>query len=78
MQSGKVILTDADGVLLDWEYAFHNWMKERGYKPIKGFKRLYHIDIRFKLNEGEGKRLVNQFNESAATVSYTHLRAHET
>ena len=27
----KVILTDADGVLLNWGYAFDVWMMERGY-----------------------------------------------
>lgn len=74
MQAKKVILTDADGVLLDWEYAFHNWMKDRGHKTIKGFKRLYHIDIRFNISKDEGKRLVNQFNESAAIGHLPSLR----
>ena len=23
----KVILTDCDGVLIDWTYGFHDWMK---------------------------------------------------
>ena len=27
----KVILTDADGVLFDWSYAFDQWMKRHGY-----------------------------------------------
>lgn len=27
----KVILTDADGVLLDWEYAFDIWMQQHGF-----------------------------------------------
>lgn len=74
MQAGKVILTDADGVLLDWEYAFHSWMKGKGYKPIRGFKKLYHIDIRFDLKKNEGRRLVNQFNESAAIGHLPSLR----
>jgi FMN phosphatase YigB (HAD superfamily) len=26
----KVILTDADGVILDWEWAFAVWMEEHG------------------------------------------------
>jgi FMN phosphatase YigB (HAD superfamily) len=74
MQSGKVILTDADGVLLDWEYAFHSWMKEKGYKPIRGFKKLYHISVRFDLKKNEGRKLVNQFNESAAIGHLSSLR----
>lgn len=74
MQSAKVILTDADGVLLDWEYAFHTWMKAKGHKPIRGFKKLYHVDIRFDLSKKEGRRLVNQFNESAAIGHLPPLR----
>ena len=29
----KTILTDVDGVLLNWEYAFEVWMLEQGFKP---------------------------------------------
>ena len=29
----KLILVDCDGVLLDWQYSFLKWMKERGYNP---------------------------------------------
>ena len=31
MNKEKLILSDGDGVLLDWEWAFHVWMKEKGY-----------------------------------------------
>ena len=31
----KLILTDADGVLLDWEYAFNIWMTEKGYTLVE-------------------------------------------
>ncbi len=27
----KIILTDADGVLLDWEFAFGVWMEQHGF-----------------------------------------------
>ena len=27
----KIILTDCDGVLLDWEPAFYDWMQSKGY-----------------------------------------------
>ena len=26
----KIILTDIDGVVLNWAYAFHVWMSEQG------------------------------------------------
>ena len=28
MKKDRIILTDVDGVLLDWEFAFHTWMEE--------------------------------------------------
>ena len=31
----KVILTDCDGVLLNWEYAFITWMKRHGYSEVE-------------------------------------------
>ena len=27
----KIILTDIDGVMLDWEFAFHSWMDVHGH-----------------------------------------------
>ena len=30
----KVILTDCDGVILDWVYAFDQWMARHDYKII--------------------------------------------
>ena len=27
----KIIVTDCDGVLLDWENSFYEWMKSKGY-----------------------------------------------
>ena len=31
----KIILTDCDGVVLDWEFAFSNWMEHRGHFPCR-------------------------------------------
>jgi FMN phosphatase YigB (HAD superfamily) len=36
----KLILTDVDGVLLNWEYAFNIWMQRHGNKPWKNAKTL--------------------------------------
>lgn len=30
----KVILTDCDGVLMNWEYAFNTWMQAHGYEML--------------------------------------------
>jgi len=59
----KIILTDCDGVLLDWEGAFHKWMAERGY-TIKTIG-VYDISKAYGLEKKKGKRLVREFNESA-------------
>jgi FMN phosphatase YigB (HAD superfamily) len=59
----KIILTDCDGVLLDWEKAFIDWMTSKGYE--KKDNAVYDIDVAFDLPRNEGKRLVKEFNESA-------------
>ena len=64
--SDKVILTDCDGVLLDWEYAFTAWMKKHGYSPTTGLdKNDYDMGRRYGISVDEKERLVRMFNESA-------------
>lgn len=59
----KIILTDCDGVLMDWSSAFYQWMENKGYeKTVAG---VYKIDKAFGLDYEEGNRLVREFNESA-------------
>ena len=62
----KVILTDIDGVMLDWEEGFSVWMEHHGYKPVDGFKLMYSIGDRYGITKDEGHKLVRLFNESAA------------
>lgn len=59
----KVILTDCDGVLLDWEYAFDQWMKRHGY--VISEHGYYQMDVKYGLEHKETKRLIRMFNESA-------------
>ena len=62
----KVILTDIDGVMLDWEEGFSVWMEHHGYKTVDGFKLMYSIGDRYGITKDEGHKLVRLFNESAA------------
>lgn len=59
----KIILTDADGVLLDWEYAFDVYMQQHGFNKVDALK--YNIGTRYGIDNEQGKRLIKIFNESA-------------
>ena len=61
----KIILTDCDGVLLNWEGAFTNWMSMRGYKVDENNRREYHMGKRYGISSEEKNRAVRAFNESA-------------
>ena len=74
MIKDKIILTDVDGVLLDWEFAFHTWMEKHGHTPIKEHKQLYSIAKRFSITQEQSKRLTASFNESASIGFLPPLR----
>lgn len=66
VNKNKIILTDVDGVLLDWEEGFSVWMEHHGYKPVDGYKKMYSIGERYGISKTEGHTQVRIFNESAA------------
>lgn len=59
----KVILTDCDGVLLNWEASFTTWMAQKGYNKVDADE--YDVAKSYGLSKAESKPLVRQFNESA-------------
>ena len=61
----KVILTDVDGVLFDWEYAFNQWMYRHGYEINPEYYNEYLMDKKYGIDKKESKRLIRMFNESA-------------
>ena len=69
----KVILTDCDGVLLDWFVAFEEWMSIRGYNSIAGFDGVYNVNEIFGVPKGVTKPLVKEFNNSAWMLDLSPL-----
>lgn len=59
----RIILTDIDGVVLNWEDSFNQWMQSMGMHIYD--KDAYHIHVRFGIDKADSKKLVRQFNESA-------------
>ena len=70
----KLILTDVDGVLLNWEYAFNIWMKRHGYTPKEDSGNIYDIGEKYGLTQEKKRELVKFFNESAAIGFLPPLR----
>jgi hypothetical protein len=61
----RIILTDADGVLLDWEYAFDVYLQTHGFNKVEGGQFKYDIGKRYGIDKEQGKKLIKIFNESA-------------
>lgn len=68
-----IILTDCDGVLLDWEAAFTEWMAARGEHELQ-CPVSYDVAVRYGIKKVEARRLVKLFNESAAIGYLKPLR----
>ena len=68
----KIILVDCDGVLVDWEYSFKLWMKEKGYE-LK-HESEYDMATAFDMQKSEMKKLIRFFNESATMCCLPPLR----
>lgn len=69
----KLILTDVDGVLLDWETAFHDWMSAKGFVADKT-QYTYDMHVRFGMQKHKVKELIREFNESAWICCLNPLR----
>jgi FMN phosphatase YigB (HAD superfamily) len=70
----KIILTDCDGVVLDWEEGFSVWMEHHGHTKVEGYQYMYNIGDRYGISKEQGSKLVRQFNESAAIGFLPPLR----
>ena len=70
----KLILVDADGVLLNWEYAFNIWMDTHGFATVPGSQFDYSMGTRYNIDATQAKKLIKIFNESAAIGFLPALR----
>ncbi len=61
--SEKIILTDCDGVLLDWCVAFNQWMAFKGYVLKNSME--YDVVNKYQITEPEKRKLTSEFNSSA-------------
>jgi len=71
---GHVILTDVDGVLLNWLESFDQWMARHNLFPLYGMGNEYSIERRFGLTKTEKNLYTRTFNESAAIAYLPPLR----
>jgi hypothetical protein len=72
MLNEKVILTDCDGVLLDWSYSFYKWIKKT--KDLDRLTMDYNIGKSLGINHKDGHKLVNLFNKSEYMKNLWPLR----
>ena len=74
--SNRIILTDVDGVLLEWENHFTEWMLQRSYyndkeervyqyKLLSGKQNTYEMAERFGVTIPEIRKEIREFNKSA-------------
>lgn len=60
----KIILTDVDGVLLDWETAFEEYATARGYAFNQNKRIVYGMDQQLGISQEEASKLIGDFNHS--------------
>jgi FMN phosphatase YigB (HAD superfamily) len=60
----KIILTDADGVLVNWNKGFESFMVSRGHPRIPGTDDEYSISLRHaNVTNKQAHELITEFNE---------------
>jgi len=63
--TNKIILTDADGCLFNWNTAFNEYMqREKGYTVIPGEEHNYSVEERFGINFDGKMDFIKEFNHS--------------
>jgi hypothetical protein len=69
----KLILTDIDGVVLNWVDGFHDWMQDKGYTKIPSND--YWIESCYQdMTSEQGNSLVVEFNSSNRIIGLDPVR----
>ena len=68
----KLILTDVDGVLLNWSDGFDQWMAERGYDRVLSGE--YELGPTYGIDNDTAHKLAVEFNSSDAIGDLEPLR----
>lgn len=61
-QKEKIILTDVDGCLVDWNISFHSWMQSQNHERKMPTARM--IEDQYELPMAEVRKLIRTFNDS--------------
>lgn len=72
MSEKNIILTDIDGVVLNWETQFHLWMNSRGYNQIRN--GVYDIKDAYEISYEKSIDHLNNFNTSAYIIDLPAFR----
>lgn len=72
MKQQKLILVDVDGVLVDWNNGFNNYMISNGYVNTGSLS--YNLNERYDVTEDKIWGLVHAFNKSDELLTLQSLR----
>lgn len=74
----KIILTDADGVLVNWNRGFEMYMDTKGHPRLPDTDAEYSIAVRHGISMHDAMEYVKEFNESEwIAYLYPFADAHE-
>lgn len=59
----KLILTDCDGVLLNWNDGFNKFMSQKGFPQIPNTDHEYNISVRHNISTKDALKFMREYNE---------------
>jgi FMN phosphatase YigB (HAD superfamily) len=62
----KIILTDCDGVLLQWEDGFEQFVLNKGHTRVPNTEAEYSMAVRYSITVKQAQAYIKEYNESDA------------